>query len=99
MVVEVTRYRLLDPTVEPVEASGAMAPRTGDLSGLTVGLLANGKRNSDKLLDILSTLISERYAVREFVAKNKRNASAPAPKAIVDELLERCDVIITASGD
>ena len=30
---------------------------------------------------------------------NKGNASRPAPKEMLDELAERCDAVITASGD
>ena len=94
-----TRVRILDPTVEPVEAHGVMAPRPADLSGLRVGLLANGKRNADKLLDAVATLLAERYRLAEVVARNKGDASRPAPRAIVEELLGRCDVVVTATGD
>ena len=51
MVVEATRFRILDPTVMPLPDSTLLAPRPEELNGRVVGLLSNSKRNADKLLD------------------------------------------------
>ena len=50
MVIEATKISILDPTVQPMPESTSLAPRPTSLDGATVGLLANGKRNSEELL-------------------------------------------------
>ena len=99
MVIEATRFVILDPTSEPVVLPAAMARRPDDLNGKVVGLLANGKRNADILLDKLYTLLCQRYTLKEAVRLNKGDASRPCPKHLMDQLVQRCDVVITASGD
>jgi len=76
-----------------------MAPRPGSLNGKTLGLLANGKRNSDRLLDKVGTLLAEHYQFKEVVARNKGNASRPCPDNLLQEMLAQCDVVVTATGD
>lgn len=90
---------VLDPTVEPVPAEGVIAPRPESLEGATVGLLANGKRNSEELLEMVYEVLADRYAFKGAVARNKGDASRPAPPELLDELARLCDVVITASGD
>ena len=99
MVAEATRFKILDPTVEPLPDSTLLAPRCDDLNGKVVGLLSNGKRNADKLLDEVYALIQDTYEFKGVVRLNKKDSSRPAPKHIVDELLEQCDLVITATGD
>ena len=90
---------VLDPTVAPLPAEGIVAPRPQGLEGATLGLLANGKRNSDHLLRMVYEVLADRYAFAGVVERNKGDASRPAPPAMLDELAELCDVVITASGD
>ncbi len=99
MVIEATKITMLDPTVEPLPVRTSLAPRPEDLTGKMVGLLANGKRNSDKLLEAVYTLLDERYQLKGAVRLNKGDASRPAPDPVIDELLNKCDLVITATGD
>ena len=99
MVIEATKMVLLDPTVEALPDHTNMAPRLLDLNGKVLGLLANGKRNSDALLDAVVSLLQDTYEVKEVVRLNKRDVSRPAPQGIVDELVGKCDAVITAIGD
>ena len=92
MVTEATRFKLLDPTVEAIPDHTILAPRPEDLNGKVVGLLSNSKRNADKLLH-------DTYEFKDMVFLDKGDASRLAPKEIMDELLEKCDVVITATGD
>ena len=43
-------YIVLDPTDEPVKTSFTLAPRPEKLQGVTLGVIDNGKKNSDYLL-------------------------------------------------
>jgi hypothetical protein len=98
MTVQATKLTLLDPTVEPLPDSTLLAPRA-DLDGAIVGLLSNGKRNADALLDAVYSLLQDTYEFKGAVRLNKGDASRPAPQPIIDELLEKCDLVITATGD
>ena len=99
MVVTATKLTILDPTVQAIPDSTSLAPRPKSLDGAVVGLLANGKRNSDELLRSVYSLLQDMYQFKGVVELNKRDVSRPAPKPIMDELLKRCDLVITAIGD
>ena len=99
MVAEATKFKLLDPTVEAIPDHTILAPRPAALNGMVVGLLSNSKRNSDRLLHDIYLLLQDSYDFKDVVFLDKGDASRPAPKHIMDELLEKCDLVITATGD
>jgi len=99
MVVAGAKFNILNPTVEAIPDNTVLAKRPDDLNGKTVGLLSNGKRNADTLLDAVVSLIQDTYELKGVVRLNKGDASRPVPKHMLDELLEKCDVVITATGD
>ena len=90
---------VLDPTVEPLPADGVVADRPTSLDGLTIGLLANGKLNSVEMLIAIHDVLADRFEFGAVVERNKHNASRPCPDDIIDELVDRCDVVVTSSGD
>ena len=94
-----TRLEVLDPTVEPIPVHAVMAPRPETLDRTSLGLLANGKRNADELLEYVHEVLADRFEFKSVTARNKGNASRPCDKAIMEELAEECDVVITSSGD
>lgn len=98
-MVTAERLRVLDPTVQPIPAEGVVADRPETLDGKVIGLLANGKLNSEEILALAQEVLADRYEFKGVVARNKRNASRPCPEEIIDELVEQCDVVITSSGD
>lgn len=98
-MVTAERLRVLDPTVQPIPAEGVVADRPETLDGKVIGLLANGKLNSEEILALTQEVLADRYEFKGVVARNKRNASRPCPDEIIDELVEQCDVVITSSGD
>ena len=63
------------------------------------GLLANGKQNSEELLEMVYEVLADRYEFSGVITKNKGNASRPCPEDLLDELAERCDVVVTSTGD
>ncbi|MEE8159698.1 MAG: hypothetical protein V3T78_10105 [Dehalococcoidia bacterium] len=99
MVIEATKISNQDPTVQPMPESTSLAPRPTSLDGATVGLLANGKRNSEELLRAVYSLLQDIYQFKGVVELNKGDVSRPAPKQIMDPLLEKSDLVITAIGD
>ena len=101
MVLNSTPGRIIayNPIVEPDPVESNLAPRLEALDGKAVGFLANGKPNADALLDAVEAVLRERYAFREVVRAAKPNVSKPAPAEIAQQLVDRCDLVITAIGD
>lgn len=91
--------QVLDPTVESVSVEAVVAPRPTTLDHKVLGLLANGKSNSVELLEMVHEIIADRFEFREVILLNKGNASRPCPDNLIEELVGKCDLVITASGD
>ena len=94
-----TPFRILDPTVEPDRTESAQAPRLSALDGKVLGLLANGKVNADRLLDLVREGLEARYRLRDVVTVAKPSASRVAAPEMLEELARRCDAVVTAIGD
>ena len=90
---------VLDPTTRPEPAEATMAPRLDTLEGKMVGLLDNGKPNSDRILNLVGEMLAKRYNLAGVVRRRKSNASKGVPQEIVDEMAEECDFAITGVGD
>ncbi len=103
MVIEV-----LDPTYDESAAGFAPAPRltpaaTGDgvalpLSGLTVGVISNGKRGTRAFFDALDAELRDRYGAADVVRVVKPNYSAPAGDDIMDHA-RRWHAVVAGIGD
>lgn len=91
--------RLLDPTSDAPRAELRRAPRPDTLDGLSIGLLANGKTNSEELLRETARLFEERHGCRVVAEENKGNATQICNPALLRSIAERADLLITAVGD
>ena len=92
--------RILDPTIRTtVSAAAQLAPRPAGLSGVTVGLLANGKSNGMVLLERIADVLRDRSGIGEVVRLSKTNASVPVTEEQAEPLVKQCGVVITAIGD
>ena len=96
MTVNISVY---DPTAP--ELAGAQLQRRAldDLKGKVVGFIDNSKPNFNYLVDDLAELLVSRHGVKSTVKHRKRMASIPAPEEVMQDLAERCDLVITGSGD
>ena len=90
---------VLDPTIEAKIESSMISERPESLDGLTIGLLANGKLNSEEILQYVYEVINEKYKLGTPIYANKGNASKPCPPDLLENLANECDLIITSSGD
>ena len=75
---------VLDPTHDEAASSVEAAPRLGDLTGITVGIVSNGKPGTVPFFDALADELRTRHGVADVVRVTKPNYSAPAG----DEVLE-----------
>jgi len=92
---------MIDPTarVGTTTSAGVRAVRPARLRGLTVGLLANTKKNAEAFLDAVGELLTHEYGVTGVVRRKKLNIAQPAPAEMAGELVESCDVVVVGVGD
>lgn len=88
--------------LDPIAAPGSEAKQTrrvsDGLAGKVVGFIDNGKPNFHYLVDDLSELLISKYGVVE-VVKHRKRGSVPVQPSAMKELAEKCDAVITGSGD
>ena len=69
--------RLVPPTGWGATATFSDAPRLSSLDGVTLGLLANGKANSEAMLEAMATAIAQRHRITGVVRATKSHPSLP----------------------
>jgi len=92
-------YIVLDPTDTPVKTSFTLAPRPENLDGLTVGIIDNGKKNSDYLLQGIWKGLEAGARPAGPVQVRKPSVSHGIPPALAEELAGKCQVVIAGIGD
>ena len=90
--------KFLDPraTVNPKERP--LVPGIETLEGKTIGIIDNGQANSTTMFQELAKLMQEKFHTKEVIFKTKPTHMQGAPKAMMEELLNRCDAVITGLG-
>ena len=90
--------KFLDPraTVNPKDRS--LVPGLDTLEGKVIGIIDNGQSNSTDMFKELATLLRERLSAKEVIFRTKPTHMQGAPKPIMEELLSRCDAVITGLG-
>jgi hypothetical protein len=94
----------LEAIVSPEGTSHAkqhrLAPRRfKSLDGVRLGLLGNSKLNADSVLLAVGDLLKEKYAIESVVIRSKPSFSKPADEALVQEIIDNADVVLTGVGD
>ena len=87
-----------DPRAEPshpVEAYRLKAALDGPIA---IGLLANGFPDSVEFLDAVEAVLGESLPEASFHRYDKGGPSIPVTAHLVDEIVERCDAVVTAYG-
>ncbi len=90
-------FIVLDPTLEVETTHQERAPRPAVFR--TIGLLDNGKPNSDKLLKKVAAMLESRYPGVQINYYRKPGAYRPASNALLDQVAAECDVAIVGIGD
>ena len=91
--------RYLNPVQEAAVKPASLAPRLPSLEGCRLGLLSNGKENADALLQMVAQEIKTNFSVKNVVSVTKFGAGINCPPKFMEDLLSRCDAVITAVGD
>ena len=69
------------------------------LAGKVIGFIDNSKPNFNHLVEDLSQILIDKHGVKRVIKRRKRSASQGASEAVMNELVEQADAIITGSGD
>ena len=90
--------KFLDPraTVNPKDRP--LVPGLETLEGKTLGIIDNGQANSTTMFQELAQLLQEKFHTREVIFNTKPTHMQGAPKPIMEEMLSRCDAVITGLG-
>lgn len=90
---------ILDPTSSVASVARHAWRPLDRLRGKVVGFIDNSKPNFHHLVDDLADLLVTRYGVASVVKHRKLAASIPAPPEVLEDIENRCDLVITGSGD
>ena len=90
-------FVVLDPTLEVEAARVEQAPRAVVVK--RIGLLDNGKPNSEKVLRLVAAKMAEAYPGMEIAYYRKPGAYRPAPSGLLDQVAAENDVALVGIGD
>lgn len=99
LAVHTNTLTILSPSNDMEPNRAELAPRPASLLGLRLGILDNGKPNSDRLLELLGSNLVGVYGVEAATILRKPAIGRLAPSAIVDQLVAESDVVVTGVGD
>ena len=90
---------VLNPTVDTNREKIQSAHRPDALHGRVICLLANRKRNADRLLEEIGEILVRDYGVRSTISVAKNSSSRLAQPDLFENLVNGCDAVITGIGD
>lgn len=90
-------YQMLDPTSELSSERRVRRAAPATLNGATVGLMSISKERSREFFDSFERLLVERGL--EVARFEKPTHTKPAPEALMQEMVERCAVVVVGLAD
>jgi hypothetical protein len=88
---------IVTPTASRAVKRSKLAPRKyASLKNRRIGLLDNNKPNADRFLECVGELLKQHYEGIELIAKRKMTRTGAD---CLEELIDRCDVVINAFAD
>lgn len=91
--------QIYDPTAPGLARPAPIRRSLSDLTGAVVGFIDNSKPNFNFLADDIGAVLVAKYGVASVIKRAKEGASMPAPDEVIAEMADRCDVVVTGSGD
>jgi hypothetical protein len=90
--------KMLDPRASVNLKDRPLVPGLDTLEGKIIGIIDNGQANSTTMFQELAKLLQEKYRPAEVLFKTKPTHMQGAPKPIMEEIVSRCDAVITGLG-
>ncbi len=91
------KFIVLDPTLEVETPRVERVPRPAHIRVL--GLLDNGKRNSNKLLREIGAMVKANHPDLTLNYYRKDSAYRPAPSDLLAQIITECDAVLVGIGD
>ena len=88
-----------DPTSGPAAKKMVMAQRTETLQNGVLGVIDNGKPNSDTVLNQVVKGIQSRYPLNEVISIKKESVSHAVEDGAAKKLAGKCDFVVAGIGD
>jgi hypothetical protein len=89
---------MLDPRGSTNPGNRPIVAGIESLEGKVIGIIDNGQANSTTMFQELAKLVQERFRTREVIFRTKPTHMQGAPKTIMEEMISRCDGVITGLG-
>jgi len=90
--------KMLDPRATVNPADRPPVPGLDTLEGKVIGIIDNGQSNSTTMFRELAKLLEEKCRPTEVIFRTKPSHMQRAPAALMEEIVSRCDVVITGLG-
>ena len=90
--------KMLDPRASVNTKDRPLVPGLDTLEGKVIGIIDNGQANSTTCFKELAKLLEKKYRPAEVLFKTKPTHMQGAPKPIMEEIISRCDAVITGLG-
>jgi hypothetical protein len=90
--------KFLDPRAAVNPKDRPLVPGLEALDGKVIGIIDNGQANSTTMFQELAKVMQEKFHTKEVIFKTKPTHMQGAPKPIMEEILNRCDAVITGLG-
>lgn len=97
--MEVGKIVILDPVGLSASTKIELNRRPSQIEGLRVGMLDNTKPNFDLFLDVVQESLLNTYHVASVHRYRKPGRTVPVDPAVMAEIKEKCDIVITGLGD
>ena len=92
-------FAVYNPTGGPTAEKMGMAPRIENLQNGILGVIDNGKTNSDTVLNRIVSNLAKRYALEEIVTIKKHSVSHAIKDDAAQMLAQKCDFVLAGIGD
>jgi hypothetical protein len=92
-------FVVYNPTGGPTAAKMGMAPRVENLQNGILGVIDNGKTNSDTVLNRIVGNLAERYALEDIVTIKKHSVSHAINDDAARMLAQKCNFVLAGIGD
>ena len=89
---------MLDPRADVLLENRPLVPALESLDGKVLGILDNGQANSSPMFQELAQLLQEKFHAAEVILRKKPTHMQGAPEPMIEELVSRCDAVITGLG-
>jgi len=90
--------KMLDPRGSVNPKDRPLVPGLETLEGKVIGIIDNGQSNSTTMFRELAKLVQERFQPKEVIFRTKPTHMQGAPKPMMEEIISRCDAVITGLG-